>query len=155
MGHTKYVTSRVGTFTLHRRGEFTIPDRHTNKCNLPAWQAFQYVVSVRALDYLDAKGFVIDHNEIHENILKAIQSGANGSCEELCRELVASTEGCCSVNGTVVTGMHVKVRPKPTAYSTTMAPYLTRPELPHSWTEYDVVYSAPLNFEKTVGKRRA
>lgn len=78
------ITKPRGFFVMNRRGEFTPEDKTPNQCVKPGHPSYKYRLKMMFEGdmALDHRAFILDHQEVDDEIKKMLLSG---SCEEMQR----------------------------------------------------------------------
>lgn len=95
--HPTPYDSRTGRLVLIREGSFSLDTSDPNQCRDVGHRNYRYSCRVTCrTDQLNDRGFLIDHDDIHNAVLKAAQAM---SCEELCLRLVRAVKDALAFNG--------------------------------------------------------
>lgn len=96
--------------TIHRKGSLNMSGAHPNQCYRTGHTSYRYVVRIACAPSLDAQGFLIDHDRLHD----AMQSlgKAPDSCENLCLRAVRCLRATLEAHGCKWLRIYVMLAPK-------------------------------------------
>lgn len=69
------------TFTITRNGYFSTDKFTAFQCTIEGWTHYRYELALTGSPKWDKQGFLVDHNMLHEAILKYIEEHPMQSCE--------------------------------------------------------------------------
>lgn len=100
----------VEVVTINRTGTLIAPSHPDNQCKTVGHESYSYEARVRCSAKLDAQGFVIDHEQVHEAATKAFADHF-GSCEQVALAMCRGIAAACDAHGSELIRVEVDLRP--------------------------------------------